>query len=110
MLVFRGLNTLLCPIKVNCNTIELTVRTSCYLHLDLLRVTDNFSIKGLSLTQINQQITHYEVYLSIYKYTIWSNWLVQFGEVANDDIHTSLAICQTINLSFSNPHPLMDLK
>ena len=33
----RG-NTMLCPIKVNSNTIELTVHTSCYCVLDLLCV------------------------------------------------------------------------
>ena len=30
---------MLCPIKVNSNTIELPVHTSCYCALDLLRVT-----------------------------------------------------------------------
>ena len=30
---------MLCPIKVNSNTIELTVHTSCYCVLDLLCVT-----------------------------------------------------------------------
>ena len=32
------INTMSCPIKVNNNTIELTVRTSCYCVLDLLCV------------------------------------------------------------------------
>ena len=31
-------NTMLCPIKVNSNTIELAVHTSCYCVLDLLFV------------------------------------------------------------------------
>ena len=30
------INTILCPIKVGSNTIELRVRTSCYFVLDLL--------------------------------------------------------------------------
>ena len=32
------INTVLCPIKVNSNTIEVTMHTSCYCVLDLLCV------------------------------------------------------------------------
>ena len=38
------INTMLCPMKVNSNTIELTVHTSCYCILDLHCVT---GINGL---------------------------------------------------------------
>ena len=34
------INTTLCPIKGNSNTIELTVHTSCYCILDLLCVSN----------------------------------------------------------------------
>ena len=37
---------MLCPIKVNSNTIELTVHTSCYCVLDLLCVT-SLSLKKM---------------------------------------------------------------
>ena len=36
MNILNDINTMSCPIKVNSNTIELTVHTSCYCVLDLL--------------------------------------------------------------------------
>ena len=36
-----NINTMLCPIKVNSNTIELTVHNSCYCVLDLRCVSIN---------------------------------------------------------------------
>ena len=39
---------MLCPIKVNSNTIELTAHTSCYCVLDLLCVTLSFVWPALS--------------------------------------------------------------
>ena len=38
VLVKIDINIMLCPIKANSNTIELTVHTSCYCILDLLCV------------------------------------------------------------------------
>ena len=35
------INTMLCPIKVNCNTIELTLHTAFYYAVDLLYVIIN---------------------------------------------------------------------
>ena len=39
LMKLNDVNTMLCPIKVNSYTIELTVHTSCYCILDLLFVT-----------------------------------------------------------------------
>ena len=36
--ILIDINTMLCPIKVNSNTIEITVHPSCYCILDLLCV------------------------------------------------------------------------
>ena len=40
--IVYDINTMSCPIKVNSNTIELTVHTSCYCVLDLLCVNTDF--------------------------------------------------------------------
>ena len=47
-----GVNTMLCPIKSNCNTIELTVLTSCYWVLDLLCFWNIFHLTILLITFI----------------------------------------------------------
>ena len=39
MNILNDINTTLCPIKVNSNTIEITGHTSCYCILDLLCVS-----------------------------------------------------------------------
>ena len=46
-------NTMVCPIKVKSNTIELTVHTSCYFILDLLcvKVSQNGVLKTLDLPE-----------------------------------------------------------
>ena len=45
------INIMLCPIKVNSNTIELRVHTSCYCVLDLLCVMTNRLSNHSSLGQ-----------------------------------------------------------
>ena len=45
MNIINDINTMLCPIKNNSNTIELTVPTSCYWVLDLLCVTNNKTVR-----------------------------------------------------------------
>ena len=42
--ILSSINIMLCPIKVNINTIELIVHTSCYCVLDLLCVTLCYSV------------------------------------------------------------------
>ena len=58
---------MLCPIKVNSNTIELTVHTSCYCFLDLLCVKIVSIYKGISLVspKFNKVFDRFDKYLSI---------------------------------------------
>ena len=70
-----NINTVLCPIKVNSNTIELTVPTSCYWVLDLLCVKncDKIAWGILDLERVqknkanlfNGQGVHWEIHAAV---------------------------------------------
>ena len=53
--IVNDINTMLCPIKVKSNTIELTVHTSCYCVWDLLCVTYYM----FNVLRGNQRVLHW---------------------------------------------------
>ena len=54
-------NNMSCPVKVNSNTIELKVHTSCYCVLDLLVVTSFFMIHHLTSYFVDLVFLHFSI-------------------------------------------------
>ena len=57
------INTVLCPIKVNSNTIEVTMHTSCYCVSDLLYVTSYLTHKNVKNNQLLKTIYLVSLYV-----------------------------------------------